>query len=233
MLNYIISALVIMLVIYWVSYSIKRAMIKKALRYFAISHIGRGTVGVPKLKAMNIQELKSLKSLERMKVSDLAFKMLSKSEREIGKIINVFNWKKSFIYGNDFIYKKYIGILGTIKINKIQDKIIELERIMHITEMNDVLRGYGVQDSDRNKVLADIANSNHRKASLHKNVAFDRMREKPVEFFKINPVSQEKVTKMKEQTIAETERLVNDYDVNNEDRDINDILKERNIKIED
>ena len=159
MLNYIMEALIVLVVIYCVSYLIKHGMIMKARKLFEMSHLGNRKIGRNKWKEMNIKILNKTKLWDTVAVKDLAFELLKQSDRDIGKIWNMFNWRKPFIYGNEFVYKKYIAILGTIEVNRIFDKIHKLEKKLNRITVNSVLQGYGVQDSKRNKVLAGIDKS--------------------------------------------------------------------------
>ena len=185
----------------------------KARELFAVSHLGSRTIGVSKLRTMNIAKLSTERPLGSVTVRGLAFELLETSNKNIGKIWNIFNWEKSFIYGNDFIYKKYVAILGTIEVDKIYKEISKLEERLNLITVNSVLQGYGVQDSKRNKVLAGIDKSG---VDIHEpectvTVLIDPEKQREVQVKLMERFKKEKVMADKKYTRYRKEKYIKDF----------------------
>jgi len=158
MLYYTIGMIVaFFVIIYFVSYFIKKAMIERAKILFSISHLGDRSIEEDKLRKMGLKPANMRKKYGHdATLGTVSTELLNKTRRDILKIKNIFNWKKDFIFGNAFIYKKYCVMIGTIEVNKIEEQIYALQEKQAKIQISQVMQGYGLHDNERNKILAGL-----------------------------------------------------------------------------
>lgn len=218
------------------------------------------------LKIMKIKKVNATLSSAITKKTYLRSGLLDNTNDECRKIKNIFNWKKSFIYGSDSIYRKYCEILNTIKINKIEEKIIALKKKQNVIELKIIKQTYGLYDAERNKILAGITNP--IKNIRHIDEEFDNVTEnilpqnnKPLasnstmfddleseckgdksiysvldldnktlhKLTGVTKLKKKKPDKYIEKIYQKIKELEDDID----NKDINEVLKEKGIKVED
>jgi hypothetical protein len=184
-------------------------MIRRAKLLFSISSLKEKAVNKILLKEMwNLyysRERIKLKELEWKNksyndvvlIKDLVPKALKKMKIKAFNIFTMFDWSKKNIYGSYYLYRMYKSIIGTIKANKIDDKVWKLNIKRQRLLMNDIFFGFGfrLSENERNKKLAGITKSESKKEDEFQHNFF----KKPIPW-KINEKSKD-VQMIKEKNI--------------------------------
>lgn len=261
MLYYIIGAIgILFIMIYLISYFIKKAMIEKAKILFGISSLSDLNIETFKLRKMGINHAKmrtrygSIITLEA-----LSNELLTKASKDILKISNIFNWKKNFIFGNDFVYRKYRAIMGTVEVNRIGEQIYALQEKQAKIQINQVMQGYGLHDSKRNKVLAGLIPVEYpedepkenfgKEPNLHSRGVWNDYEEKDKmdaqkdggcmceadkeQILSVLDIDGEILNKLAGKTGQTQEENLEDIKRVEEETNVNETLKEKGIEIED
>jgi len=155
----ILGLLVLGAILYGTLYKVRAVKIKKAIKMIAGSKFG--TMDVTRATALAQGYAMSPQILfdrhQTINFSNMATTILNRRLSEIKNIKNMFKLDDNWVYGSEFICIKIKGIVAEKIVENLDQKINALTSERSLIIAKYVLRGIGVHNADRNKILAGIS----------------------------------------------------------------------------